>query len=82
MKIEKLSAANLKKEMDKLSDERSAICDKLIEAGRGYELQSETMQKNDSLSLEFRAVATKQINLGLEKRRRLDYSGSLKPIPE
>ena len=61
-----MTAGEINKALDKLDKRSSANIAKLIEAGRGYELSSETMQLSDSLALEYQAIMKERQKYQLE----------------
>jgi hypothetical protein len=66
----RMAGAAINSELDKLDRKSSALTDKLIDAGRGYERMSETMSKGDPLSVQFRAVHDRIRALHAEIERR------------
>lgn len=65
-----LTAAQLNKELDKLDAESSKVNDALIEAGRGNETADETWEKEDSLSMRWRKIADRRMDLKNEISQR------------
>lgn len=66
----KMTAGQINKALDKLDQRSSANIDKLIEAGRGYELSSETQKLSDPLALEYQDILAKRLSLRFEMERR------------
>lgn len=60
------TAGEINKALDKLDKWSSANTVKLIEAGRGRELSSETMQLSDPLALEYQAIMKERQKYQLE----------------
>ena len=65
-----MSAAAINSELDAIDKQWSKINDELIEAGRGYELSSVTLTKDDPLSMKFRAMSNRRGLLSYEVSRR------------
>lgn len=61
-----LTNAQINKEKEKLSEARDSITTRMIAAGRGTELSSETMQKSDPLAREFQEVVKRTQELNTE----------------
>ena len=61
-----MTAGEINKALDKLDKRSSANIAKLIEAGRGYELSSETMQLSDPLALEYQAISRERQKYQIE----------------
>lgn len=61
-----MSAAAINKELDKLTVQDSALGDKMIAAGRGYERPSEYLRMTDPLSLALRANSDRRMKLRIE----------------
>lgn len=66
----RMTAGAINRELDRLDAKSSAIIDALIAAGRGHEPASETMRKDDHLSLRYRANADRRFELRAEIARR------------
>lgn len=58
-----MTAGQINKELDRLDAESSRVNGELIAAGRGHVRASETWKMTDPLSLEWRAVAERQMSL-------------------
>lgn len=58
----------------------STICKEFIDCGRGYERPSETVTKSDPLAMRWKEHGAIQSALIGEKRRRMEWHGSLKRI--
>ncbi len=80
--LSELSAAQLNKAFDKANVIRDAITAEMIAVGRGRELSSETLTRRDPLSVRFAEASYTLSNLLDEKRNRMTYHGSLKPIKQ
>ena len=65
-----MSASEINKALDKLDQRSSANIAKLIEAGRGYELSSETQKLSDPLALEYQDILSRRLALRFEMERR------------
>lgn len=65
-----MTASQINRELDALDKKMSKINDRFIEAGRGHERPSETMQKDDPLAREWQAVSARRHELRLEIQRR------------
>lgn len=55
--LEDMTVAQLKRELEKLDKRRSKNCSDFIAVGRGFEPPSKYLKKEDTLSLEARAIA-------------------------
>jgi hypothetical protein len=78
--ITQLSAAQLKRSLERVNRDRSAITDRLISLGRGHETPRQTMKLNDPVAVEFRMIAYKHQELIQERDARLKWHSNLKPI--
>lgn len=78
--IHSLSAKDLTAALAAASAIRSGLCDELIAAGRGHETHSETMKKDDALSLRYVEASESYACLAQEKRDRQQWHGTLNPI--
>lgn len=58
----------------------SALVDAMIAAGRGHERPTETCKLADPLALRYTAALERYTALGEERRRRMEWHGSLLPI--
>jgi len=75
-----LTEKNLVASIAKADAVRSALCDELIAAGRGHERHSDTAAKSDPLSLRYLAASAAYVALSDERRYRMTYHGSMKPV--
>jgi 3'-phosphoadenosine 5'-phosphosulfate sulfotransferase len=83
--IHEMTEAELRRAQEKADVERNAVCDAMIEAGRGFETSSETLAKAkqpdaDSLTKRFAASSKACDDLYSEMKYRLTYHGSLKRV--
>lgn len=75
-----LTAAQLKTAIERADALHSALLDEMIEAGRGHERPTETARLSDDLSRRFNASMQRLGELYGEKRSRMEYHGSMRPI--
>lgn len=65
-----MSASEINKAMDKLSELDSRLTTEMIEAGRGYERPSETFDKSDPLAMRMKELYSRRMALVNEIERR------------
>lgn len=68
--ISQMTAGEINKALDRASAERTKLDDALIAAGRGHERVLETYEKDDPLSIKFRANVDRHRALRREIERR------------
>ena len=78
--LETIPGPELIRRIRRAKDLDSTVADKLIAAGRGDELISETHTKTDPLSVESRQINDTLFALRWERQRRNEYHGTDKPI--
>lgn len=75
-----LSPAQLSAAEKKADLAHSKLIDEMIEKGRGHERPTETRGKSDDLSKRFMASLNHSSDIAFEKRRRMEYHGSLRAV--
>lgn len=82
--LHELAPAVLERRIEKARAHARTVNDALILAGRGHELARETRQAakagNDDLAEEWCDASDTLANLLFERRRRMEYHGSTKPV--
>lgn len=76
MQLADMTRAQLHAAMKRADKLHSKACDAMIAAGRGHELPSETLRKDDALSLQYRAAAEATHAAYGERTRRLAWQGT------
>lgn len=76
-----MTAGQINKELDRLDQKNSSINDELIEAGRGHETANETWKKDDELSMRWRRIADRRLDLKNEISQRYG-PGSPRRLPK
>ena len=74
-----MTAGEVNRELGRLDKIESPLLDRLIGEGRGGETLTETLQKDDPLSLEYRAVWLRKKALEGEIKARTGRSGLVMP---
>lgn len=80
MSLQTLSATSLSRAIAAADKRHSALVNKMIADGRGYETPREIMSKLDDLSRQYTEHASLCTDLYAEKRARMEYHGSYRPI--
>jgi len=84
-KLPEMTASELERAWAKIDADFDGILSRMIEAGRGRELPTETLKKAqavnaDQLSKEYASNAEIRQAVAEEKRERMAWNGTLKPI--
>ena len=80
--IRTLTRVQLLKAIESSDKRARALCDEFIGMGRGHETPDEIAKCTDGASRVFMHAHHEEMELRIESRRRMEYSGTQHPIRE